>query len=294
MERYISDEELRRQAWKYWVVVLAWPVYLFCIPAVFDAFGWWAVLLMVWSGAWLYTWIGCLMHECWHKYVPNVPNEGLYKVYSWMLGTDPQNYRLVHGFHHSKVNSWEDTEFHPVGEVREGWRRRMYNAAEILLGVIWTFGLLTAVLGFHERYREKWRLRSLLVSLAAVTVFYGGIGTAAVFVWGVAVWQAVVAIGLSFWLGAFWVHQDQLVQHGGLIVEGDVKERNIRSRNLRRETVWEKAFLFMVHGDCREHVLHHTNVREHSRVFADRMPLPEGAVVITLGDYGRVLWGMVR
>jgi hypothetical protein len=57
----------------------------------------------------------------------------------------------------------------------------------------------------------------------------------------------------------------------------------------------EKIFLFLTHNDSREHVLHHTVTAVHSRPFPGKIPLPPGAVVITMADYlgilGRMLVG---
>ncbi|MBC2579208.1 hypothetical protein HGI79_02595 [Clostridium sp. DJ247] len=73
------------------------------------------------------TWLGFLMHECWHKYVPEINNKVFYRIFSWCLLNDPQVYNLVHGIHHSKVNSWEDIEFHPLGKIKNSLLRRIYN-----------------------------------------------------------------------------------------------------------------------------------------------------------------------
>jgi hypothetical protein len=56
----------------------------------------------------------------------------------------------------------------------------------------------------------------------------------------------------------------------------------------------EKLFLFLTHGDSREHVLHHTLTPHYLRPFPGKAPMPEAAVYITLGDYFRILADMFR
>jgi hypothetical protein len=48
-------------------------------------------------------------------------------------------------------------------------------------------------------------------------------------------------------------------------------------------------YLFLTHNDSREHVLHHTLTSIHSRPFPGGIPLPDEAVMITVGDYLRIL-----
>ena len=51
MHEYISDIELRRQAWKYYAVPIFWIVYTFFLPWAWTRFGPWSILLMVIPGA---------------------------------------------------------------------------------------------------------------------------------------------------------------------------------------------------------------------------------------------------
>ena len=83
------------------------------------------------------------------------------------------------------------------------------------------------------------------------------------------------------------------MEHGNLIVEGDFHRRNMRSRNLKPSGIAEKLFLFLTHNDSREHVLHHTLTNVYSRPFPGTVPLPEGAVMITLREYFQILQRML-
>ncbi len=89
-------------------------------------------------------------------------------------------------------------------------------------------------------------------------------------------------------------NHDQLVEHGNLIIQGDYNQRNVGSRNLRNDTICQKLFHFLTHGDTREHVLHHTLVAVNSRPFPGRIPMPSNAVYISLRDYAGILWEMIR
>jgi fatty acid desaturase len=293
MTEPITEERVRAQAWKYYFVLLAWPAYLFVLPAVYARAGWWSAAYMVFPGVYLFTWTGYLMHETWHKYVPNVPNGLFYNLYSWMLVTDPQVYRALHGYHHSAVHTWDDTEFHPLGEIKDGPLLAVYNFCEIFLGIIFISVLGQLVMPGHPVHGKNFSARRAALSGCAIALFLGGVLYLSHLAFGVSASQALVPLAASLWLNSFVIHHSQLVEHGGLIVEGDFGQRNLWARNLSPAGPAEKLFLFFTHGDSREHVLHHTLPRVYSRPFPGALPLPEKAVRLTLADYLRVLGRML-
>lgn len=289
----IPEATLRGQAWKHYCVVLAWPAYLFFLPWVWSRSPAAGIVFTVFPGIYLFTWMGFLMHECWHRYVPNVPNGAFYQIFSWLLLTDPQVYRLLHGTHHYHVNSWQDAEFHPFGEIKSRPLRIAMNIAEITLGIAALVIAQTFVMIGNPAFRRKYRVMSLLVSILVWIVYLGGIGWAAHHVFSVPALSVAVSYILFFWIAGALLHHSQLVEHGNLFIAGDWNERNIKTRNLRVKSPAERVFLFMTHGDSREHVLHHVLVSVHSRPFPGRIPLPANAAIFTMGDYGRVLRDMI-
>ncbi len=293
MPEPISAERIQSQSWKFYFVLFAWPAYLFLLPLAFSRLGVWALIAVVFPGLYLFAWLGFLMHETWHKYVPQLPNGILYNLFSWMLLTDPQLYRLVHGFHHSKVNSFDDTEFHPLGEIRSRGRRIGNNVAEIFLGILFLVALTSHAVPRHPRYKERYRYWRLALSVLIWAGFLGGLGYASHMIFA-AGWKAVAAsYFVSYFLGSLLLHHSQLAEHGNLIVDGDWNQRNIRTRNLSPKGFAARTFLFFTHGDSREHVLHHTLTPVYSRPFPGQVPMPEHANVITLGEYARILGDML-
>ncbi len=293
MTEYISDRRLRREAPKYYMVLVAWPIYVFLLPFVWSVSKLLCVFYLVFAGAYLYNEMAQLMHECWHKYTPNINNNFFYTVYSYFLVTDPQIYRLVHGYHHSKVNTWDDTEFHPLGRINNVFLRRAYNFVEIAFGFIFILCLLMQVLPRHERYKDKYRKSGNIISIGAWILIYGSLGLVSAVVFGLTASQIVVPYLINLWLCSFAIHHDQLIEHGNLIADGDMHQRSMATRNLRHDTVMQKLVLFLSNNDPREHVLHHIMVKEYSRPFPDTIPMPENAVYISLPDYGRILLSMV-
>ena len=292
MKEYIPKEKIKKQAWKFYFVLAAWPVYIFVLPLVYAQMGVVSILFMIFPGAYLMTWMACLMHECWHKYVPGIPNNTLYNLYSYMLFTDPQIYRLVHGHHHSKVNTWEDIEFHPLGEIKNTYLRRIYNFLEIVLGGILTFGLLMYILPRNELYKGRYKTSSHIISMVMWVLIYGGLGFASATIFNISGEKTAIALLINFWIGNLFVHHSQMIEHGGLIVKGDLNERKLKSRNLKNDGILEKLFLFLTHGENREHVLHHTTPAVYSRPFPGKVPMPQEAVYISLADYAAILWRM--
>ncbi len=289
----ITEQRIRGEAWKFFFVLIAWPLYVFLIPLAFAMLGAWAVIAMVFPGIYLFTWLGYLMHETWHKYVPNIPNSFFYVVFSWMLVTDPQVYRVLHGYHHSQVNTWNDSEFHPLGEIKSIRFRRIFNILEIALGIIFLYIVAVARIPVNPQFKKKYKPMSTVSALVAWMVIYGGIGFASAALFGLPGGFVALVLLANLLLDSIILHQSQLVEHGNLIVDGDYAARNVRTRNLSNRTVAGRIFLFLTHGDSREHVLHHTQVNVYTRPFPGVVPLPKGAVWITMGQYMRVLLDMV-
>lgn len=289
----VPPEKLRQQAWKYYFVFLAWPVYLWLLPGIFSFLGWFSVIFMIFPGIFLFTWVGFLMHECWHKYVPNLSNTFFYNAFALMLFTDPQLYRLIHGHHHSEVNTYRDIEFHPLGEIKSlGWRR-IYHFFEIVLGIAFIVAFTSRQVPKDERYKSKYRHSILAGSVAFWAVFLGGLGWLSHWAFGAGWRDIVLAYAVFIWICSVALHHSQLVEHGNLIAEGDWNQRNLKTRNLRSATLLERTFLFLTHSDAREHVLHHTKVTVHSRVFPGILPMPEEAVYISLREYSVILLDML-
>jgi fatty acid desaturase len=291
--QYVSDEEIKAQAWKFYFIAVVWPLYLLLLPWVFKVSTPVALLLMIFPGVYLFTWTGFLMHETWHKYVPSVPNGFFYNLLSWLLLTDPQIYKIVHGFHHSLVNSWSDFEFHPLGKISNTPLRRLYNFLEIVFGIAFITAVSTLALPVHPQFGPKYRYSKLAGALAIVTVCLGGIAAINHYLLNVPIHTIAIALAINIWLDSFVLHHSQLVEHGNLIVDGDWNERNSKVRNLKADGPLEKLFLFFTHGDSREHVLHHTQVAVYSRPFPGKVPMPPTPVYINLKDYAGILWKMI-
>jgi len=291
--QYISQNMVKKQSWKYYFAAVAWPLYLLVLPFVFSKLGLFAIFLMIFPGVFLFTWVGFLMHESWHKYVPNIPNNFFYYIFSWMLLTDPQIYKMLHGGHHMNVNSWEDKEFHPLGKIKNSVLRRVYNCLEIILGTVFIVIVTSVTIPFNSKYKAKYRFSSLALSLCAWIIFFGGIGFLSHLVFNLSARTIIIPSLINVWICSFVLHQSQLIEHGNVIGEGDWNVRNLLTRNLNSDGILEKLFLFITHGDSREHVLHHTVVKVYSRPFPGKVPMPEKAVYIRLKSYLPIIWGIL-
>lgn len=289
----LPETWLRRQAWKYYFVLCAWPLYLFIVPYVYDTFGGGAVLFSIFPGVYLFTWLSFLVHETWHKFTPNIPHTFFYHLFSWMLLSDPQLYGLLHPLHHAQVNSWQDTEFHPFGDIKLRYVKMLSNLMEIVLGMIYLMAAYSIVVPCHPKCQRQYRFWKLGLSVVIWGSYLGGIGYMSHLVFGVQASHIGLAYLLSYWLGAVIVHHSQLVEHGNLIVTGDWHTRNLRSRNLKDTGLGEKIFLLLTHGDAREHVLHHTLPNVYTRPFPRQVPMLVNPVYITLRDYGQIVGAML-
>lgn len=114
---YVTQAQIQKEKWKFYFVLVAWPVYLFLLPQVFRYLGLFIIFIMIFPGVYLFTWTGFLMHECWHKYIPKNANEFFYQMFSWLLLTDPQIYNMLHGGHHMSIPGMTRS-FIPWGKLK--------------------------------------------------------------------------------------------------------------------------------------------------------------------------------
>ena len=292
-EGIITAADLKAQEWKYYFVLFAWPLYLFSLFYLYSRIGLWSVFYMIFPGIYIFSWLGYLMHESWHKYVPGVNNGFFYYVFSIMLLTDPQVYKILHGFHHSMVNTYEDNEFHPFGRINNRFFRALYNILEIITGIAFLSVAEQIILPTHPKYRDKFSKKGAVTAGLLILLFLAGVSAAAMIVFKLSMGQVIAPLLINLWLQSFLLHHSQLVEHGNLIAEGPWDRRNILTRNLKPSGPLEKTFLLLTHGDSQEHVLHHTKVGIHSRPFPGRIPMPEGAVEITMPQYAGILLDMM-
>lgn len=169
----------------------------------------------------------------------------------------------------------------------------VHNFFEILLGIIFLSVLGQLVMPGHPVHGENFSVRRAALSGSVIALFLGGLLYLSRLAFGVSLSQALTPMAASLRLNSFVIHHSQLVEHGGLIVEGTSEQRNVWARNLKPAGPAEKLFLFFTHGDSREHALHHTLPRIYSRPFPGELPLPEKAVYLTMGGYLRVLGRML-
>ncbi|MGA2089916.1 MAG: fatty acid desaturase [Endomicrobiales bacterium] len=290
---FVSTEDITKQKWKFYFVAAVWPLFLLITPWVFSKSMPVALIMMIFPGAYIFTWVGFLMHETWHKYVPELPNNLFYHLFSWMLLTDPQIYSMQHGSHHAQVNTWDDHEFHPLGKISHPFLRRTSNLIEIMTGIAFLVIVSSLTLPFRRQFSQKYRVTSLIVSLLFIASFLGSIALVAHVALHVSWHMIAIALVINFWIDSCMLHHSQMIEHGNLIVTGDWNQRNLKVRNLSAGGLLEKCFLFLTHGDSREHVLHHTLVSVYSRPFPGKVPMPDQAVFINLQEYVGILWRMV-
>ena len=271
-------------------LLVLWPGFLIVLPAAWQYHWLLGLGLAIFPGVFLATWIADLTHECWHDYLPGLPNPLFFRLLSWLLAYDPQAFAIAHGYHHSKLHTYEDVEFYPLGEIRHPLKRRAYLLLEYTFGVVFTFGLLMHVVRTHPTYRPRYQRWLRWLSVLVAVLIYGGCGTAAFLLFRVPVPTILLAYVVALVLGTAVTHHDQLIQHHGIIAEGSWNVRNRLSRNLRWPGAANKVFHFFAHGDTREHVLHHTLVKEYSRPVPGAFPMPEDATYISIGEYIRLLW----
>ncbi|MBD2365388.1 fatty acid desaturase [Anabaena minutissima FACHB-250] len=271
------------------VALSAWFFYLFFIPYIYASLKIFSILFIVFPGVYLLYWLVLFMHECWHNYIPRVNNKIFYLILSWMIFIDPQIFDIVHPYHHHLVNTYDDIEFYPFGEIKNRLLRIVNNFFEIFLGSSFMYVITTLAILRHPKLQKHYRISSLLLAIFMWIIIFGTISYSSHLIFSVTLNQIVITYTLTFWLGFLLVHHNQLIEHGNLIIKGKLTERSLKTRNLKPSSLVEKFLLFMMHQDCLNHTLHHSMSKDYSRPFPEQFPMPETAVYISFKEYLGIL-----
>jgi hypothetical protein len=128
--------------------------------------------------------------------------------------------------------------------------------------------------------RRSWFHRALGVAALLVVAYLlaGAIGL---------VYSAIVFVG-TLWLGALMTRHNQWLEHLGILDnDADIQTRNHLTRNLNKNSLLGRFYGFFTHEDSDAHIYHHTDGRIPSRNTG--LPLPEGAVTISVREYVGIL-----
>ena len=124
-------------------------------------------------------------------------------------------------------------------------------------------------------------------------LIWGSLGYGSALLFQVSLPQILIPYFLTHWLTSVMVHHNELVEHGNVIVEGSLEERNSQTRNLQARGIFQQLFLIFIHQDCREHLLHHTQAKIYNRPFVEKYTMPEDAVYISMTEYIGILKQMI-
>lgn len=287
----ITNEMVHSQTYKFYLVPLLFSVYIIVFPYCYQQLNFiLSFILLVFPGAFIYSWICYLIHETWHKYLTNIPNFFLFNLYSWLLASDPQIYRICHGTHHTHTHTWDDMEFYPLGNIKNKYLRRLFNSMRFLFGQLFVYNIAFYAISKHAKFRWHKTFMAWLIIIMIYGIFFF-ISHAMLHV---APKNIVISWLLITFMGGSIQHHSQLIEHWGIIAEDkSCHERNLLSRNLQNKSMVERFFLFLTHWDSHQHVLHHTHVGKYTRPFLNAIPMPSTSVYISFKDYLKIAWRMI-
>ncbi|MEA5505146.1 hypothetical protein VB735_18945 [Halotia wernerae UHCC 0503] len=291
--KVIYNQVTYNQTVKLFIASFFWFIYLFFIPYIYSLINISSFFLIVFPGGYLFCWLAQFMHECWHEYLPGIHNKFFYSVLSWMIFLDHQIFDIVHPYHHSQVNTYQDIEFHPLGEIKNRSLRIIYNFCEVFFGNIFIVILASFKILHEPKLKNKYCFKKLMISILMRAIIWGGIGYSSHLLLQVNLHEIVIPYILTCWIGALMIHHSELIEHGNLIVEGKLEERNLKTRNLKPSGILEKCFLFLTNNHCLEHSLHHSKSNTYTRVFNQNNSMSDKTVYISFTEYSMILKDML-
>ncbi|MEH2304272.1 fatty acid desaturase [Nostoc sp.] len=288
-----NNKLVNKQAVKIFTTLVAWVVYLFFLPYVYASINIFSIFFMVFPGVYILCLLAQFVHECWHEYLPSIDNKFFYLILSWLIFIEPQTFDIVHPSHHTQVNTYNDMEFHPLGEIKNKLLRIIYNFLEICLGKIFVFIVADFQILKHKKLKQQYCFKKLIISIWMRIFIWGGIGYTSHVILGVTTSQILISYLMTCWMGSFVVHHCELIEHGNLIIEGNLKERSLNTRNLKSSGILERFFLFITHNHCLEHSLHHSPSNIYTLPFPQTNALPDETVYISFSEYLVILKDML-
>ena len=276
-----------------YLCLAAWVLYYIAVPMVFAHSTLAGLAVAVFPGAYIGIWAIYLMHECWHRYFAGIDNRTLFVMFCCVLFTQPNAYSHGHRSHHKLVNTYADLEIHPIGRIERRIPRALYNSLSFVFGSLFLlfFGLGQA----GSDAQDESAFNDKFIPLAWVGA-WASIATLSHWVTGAAWSEIAISYLLSIWVTSFVHRHNEMIEHGGVIADGDLGFRVSKTRNLAPRGILSNLFLFLVHQDSREHTLHHSQPSENWRPrWLPSTRLPSNAVYITLSEYARLvlrmMWG---
>jgi hypothetical protein len=288
-----SSQFAYTQTVKLFIALLFWFIYLFCIPYMYSSLNILSFIFIIFPGGYLFCCLAQFMHECWHEYLVGIHNKFFYSFLSWIIFLDHQIFDIVHPYHHSQVNTYQDIEFHPLGKIKDRSLRIIYNFCEVFLGNIFIALVANFKIMHEPKLKKQYCYTKLTISILMRTIIWGGIGYSSHLLLKVNLLQIAIPYILTCWVGALMIHHSELIEHGNLIVEGKLEERNSRTRNLKPSGILEKCFLFLTNNHSLEHSLHHSKPNIYTRPYPQQNFISEQTVYISFTEYSIILKDML-
>lgn len=150
---------VNKQAVKIFTTLVAWVVYLFLLPYVYASINIFQSFLCFFQEFIFYVYQHSLcMNVGMNIYLASTIS--FYLILSWLIFIEPQTFDIVHPSHHTQVNTYNDMEFHPLGEIKNKLLRIIYNFLEICLGKIFVFIVADFQILKHKNLNSSTALRN--------------------------------------------------------------------------------------------------------------------------------------
>ncbi len=266
-------------------VVLLWPLYLVAAPLAVQRVGSWLLLLLVPLGTYLVMWVGLLRHEVWHRNFDRIEPKRAFRLLSYLIFMDPNPYYLFHGAHHTHVHTRKDPVLFCEGYEDRRTRKRVFILEFLLGNAVWEFMTLGRLVRSGKVTRKSvlralpYRLAPLLAT-AAATCALGGRGAFAPY---------LSTTLLTAWAASQAARHVQWIEHLGVLAEGSLEERSVRTHNLTRRTLFGWIFNVLTLDETWNHTYHHSDPAKPLSAVEDVEPAPDHEV-IDGRQYAAILW----
>ena len=265
--------------------IVLWFAYIITLPKIYNINAFIGVAMMLFPGFFLYTWLTNYLHDIYHRYISDSSNHFLFHLFAALVWINPQVFRIGHQSHHSKVHTYEDLEFYPLGKINNRWLRKLFLILEVIFGTILIVICATEAI----KKRPDFSYSKLILSICYSLLIYSFLAIGSQMIFGVGYSVIISSLLINFLICNCLLHHMQLMEHGFILADGDVHERSQYSRNLKPDGWMEKFFLFLNHQEPIDHCSHHkypSDYTRHNKYEADKS---ESLNCINLKEYWAIL-----
>lgn len=280
-------DNLQKELLKVYSILSLIPVYCTIAPLMWTYSYIYGLVFLIFPGLYFYTYMAFVIHESHHRYFKGHPNNLIFRIALMYAYGDPQVYSIVHPLHHKYVHTDKDLEINPLGKIKSKKLRIISRLLELTFGLIYVQIIIIYKIITNPELNKRFSLFNMFFNFSLSTLFYFLVGYIS-FSLGADIQSILLCYISTIWSALILIRIVQLVEHGDIFTEeNDPYSRNLLTRNMSKDSFFERLFHFYTHNDSYNHTMHHLNASKFNRILPNNNT--DSYNYIRLGNFQNIL-----